>query len=232
MEPRTLLAALSHPDDEMSCAGTIAAHTDAGWRVVLLFLTRGEMTGSLGPLGPHEVARLRVQHGAHAAALLGAEARWLDFPDTRVEVSADAGWRVAREIADIRPAAVITWGDAWIRGMRHPDHDATGRIVRNAITLARIARVVQPTPPHREPAPVFTIRDEHSTLPEAAVDVGAQLDRVLALASFYRERVGWPDPDWLHERLARNGRRHGVAVAEVFDAWESEPGLRPLLGDR
>ena len=41
---KTLLVALAHPDDEIGCAGTIAAHSALGHRVVLLFLTRGEMT--------------------------------------------------------------------------------------------------------------------------------------------------------------------------------------------
>lgn len=222
---KTLLVALSHPDDEVGCAGTIAAHAARGIRVVLLFLTRGEMTEALGSPDAAEVARLRMEHGREAARIIGAEVRFMDFPDTRLEVTADAGYRVAAEIADIRPDAVVTWGDAWIRGPRHPDHQATGRIVRNAITLARIARVVSPREPHREPAPVFALRDDHSTLPMAAVDVTAHLDRVHALADFYRERVGWPDRRWLELRLARAGRAHGVEAAELFDAWETPPGL-------
>jgi N-acetylglucosamine malate deacetylase 1 len=226
---KTLLVALSHPDDEMGCAGTIAAHAAQGHRVVLLFLTRGEMTESLGPLSAADVARLRTQHGRAAGEILGAEVRFLDMPDTRLEVTADAGYAVAAEIADIAPDAVITWGDAWVRGMRHPDHHATGQLVRNAITLARIARVVKPRPPHRGAAPVFALRDVHSALPEAAIDVSAHLDRVYAVAAHYRERVGWPRPGLIEERLATAGARYGVTAAEVFDAWESPGGLRPDL---
>lgn len=226
---KTLLVALSHPDDEIGCAGTIAAHADLGHRVVMLFLTRGEMTEALGPLTPEDVAARRMEHGREAARILGAEVRYLELPDTRLEVSAEAGYAVAAEIADIQPSAVITWGDAWTRGPRHPDHQATGHIVRNAITLARIARVVRPRPPHREPAPVFAIRDTHSTLPEAAVDVTRQLDRLHAVADFYREHVGWPQREWLEERVGTAGRRYGVAAAEVFDAWETSPGLHASL---
>lgn len=225
----TLLVALSHPDDEIGCAGTIAAHAAQGHRVVMLFLTRGEMTESMGPLTADEVASRRMEHGRTAASILGADVRFMELPDTRIEVTADAGYAVAREIADIRPDAVITWGDAWVRGQRHPDHHATGQIVRNAITLARIARVVRPVEPHREPAPVFAIRDRHSQLPEAAVDVTAHLEQVHRLADFYRGHVGWPKRDWLEARLAEAGRRYAVPAAEVFDAWESPPGLHPTL---
>ena len=235
---KTLLIALSHPDDEIGCAGTIAAHAAAGHRVVMMFLSRGEMTESLGSSDAQHVAEQRMQHGREAADILGAaEVRFLDFPDTRIELSADAAYRIARQIAQVRPDALITWGDAWLRGPRHPDHQATGQIVRNAVTLARIARVVAPIEPHRAALPIFTMRDIHSTLPEAAIDVTSQLERVHALADYYRARVGWPDRVWLQDRLERAGRRHGVAAAELFDAWETPAGLvhalvdlRPVVG--
>jgi N-acetylglucosamine malate deacetylase 1 len=224
-----LLVALSHPDDEIGCVGTIAAHADAGDRVVLLWLTHGEMTEALGPLTTEEVAQRRVRQGREVAELLGAEARFLAFRDTQISATPDGAAEVARVIADIRPDAVLTWGDAWSRGMRHPDHRETGKLVRDAITLARIAKVVAPAAPHRGAAPVFTLRDEHSQLPAAAVDVTPYRDRVLEVGRYYRERVGWPDAAWLAERLERQGRAWGVAAAEVFDAWEAAPGLRSTL---
>lgn len=226
---RTLLVALSHPDDEVGCAGTIAAHVAQGDRVVLLWLTRGSMTAQLGPLTPEEVARRRTEHGEEAARLLGAEARFLDFEDTRVEATRAAAYEVARVVAEVRPDAVLTWGDAWVRGLRHPDHQATGQIVRDAVTLARIGGVVSPLEPHRDPSPVFTLRDVHSTLPCRAVDVTPVLDRVFAVAEHYRARVGWPEEGWLRERLSEQGRAWGVEAAEVFDAWETPPGVGPTL---
>lgn len=226
---RTLLVALSHPDDEVGCAGTIAAHVAAGDRVVLLWLTRGEMTEAYGDLTLEEVAERRMTQGRRAAEILGAEARFLEFPDTRVEATADAARSLARVIAEVRPDAVITWGDAWDRGMRHPDHRATGQIVRDGITLARLRRVVAPAMPHRDAAPVFTLRDAHSTLPVRVVDVTPHLDAVLAYGRHYREHVGWPEEAWLRERLQRAGAAHGVHAAELFDAWETPAGLGPRL---
>lgn len=222
---KTLLVALSHPDDEVGCAGTIAAHSAAGDRVVLLWLTRGEMTEIYGDLPPEEVAERRMGQGREAAAILGAEAVFLEFPDTRVQATPEAAWTVARTVAEIRPDAVITWGEAWARGMRHPDHQATGKIVRDAITLARLRRVVGPAAPYRDPAPLFTLRGEFSTLPESVVDVSGHVGTVLELAAFYRERVGWPREEWLRDRLRRAGAPHGVDAAERFEAWETPPGL-------
>jgi LmbE family N-acetylglucosaminyl deacetylase len=229
MEPKTLLVALSHPDDEMACAGTMAVHAALGHRVVLLLLTRGEMTEALGPLPTAQVAEARSAHAREVAARLGAELRLLDFPDTRVEVTAAGNYRLAREIAEIRPDAVITWGEAWRRGPRHPDHQATGQLVRNAVVLARIARVVAPLPPHRAPAPVFTLRELHSSLPAVAVDVTAQRPLLRELAGFYRTSVGWPGEQWVEDRIGPAGREWGVPAAELFDAWDTTGGLRTSL---
>lgn len=227
---KTILVALSHPDDEVGCAGTVASHAARGDRVVMLFLTHGEMTESLGERTPEEVGRLRAQHAREAAAILGAaDVQLLEFQDTRVHYTPDASYEVARVVASIRPDAVITWGQAWHRGMRHPDHQATGDIVRAAVTIARMKRAVTPLEPHRGACPVFTLRERYSTLPETAIDITAMQERVFELASFYRERVGWPQHEWLAERHRAAGAPYGIAAAELFDAWESEPTLATTL---
>ena len=227
-----LLVALSHPDDEIGCVGTIAAHRALGVRVVLLFLTRGEMTESLGPLPPEEVAAARVKHAEEIARILDCEVRFLDFADTYIEYSVEASYRVARVIAEIKPDAVITWGEAWIRGRRHPDHQATGQIVRAAVTIARMKRAVAPVEPHRGVAAIFALRDRHSQIPIAAIDVTKYQDVIHKVAQFYRERVGWPPDEWLRGLLKRQGEPFGLEAAEDFDAYESVAGLRTsLLGD-
>lgn len=220
---------LAHPDDEVGAAGTILAQRARGDRVVVVWLTRGEMTAAFGPLSAPEVARRRAGLGEAAARILDVEHRFLDFPDTAVEAGPEAARTVARVMTDVRPDGVLTWGRGWVRGQRHPDHAATGRIARDAITLARIAKVVDPRPPHRAFVPVFTFRGAHSTLPWSAVDVGPYREGIMEVAEHYRRSVGFGDPDWIDARLRRGGELAGVEYAEVFDAWESAPGLRTTL---
>lgn len=222
---RTLLVALSHPDDELACAGAIAAQVAAGDRVVLLWMTRGEMTEAFGRLPSAEVARRRTVQGAEAARILGAEHRFLDFPDTAVRGSPEEAREVARVVAEVRPDGLLTWGDGWVRGVRHPDHQACGRVARDAILLARIAKVVEPLAPHRAFCPVFTMRDAHSALPAVAVDVTPHLGAIKRLGAFYHEQIGFGREDWLDRRLAETGRAFGLERAEVFDAWETRPGV-------
>jgi N-acetylglucosamine malate deacetylase 1 len=229
MERRTLLVGLAHPDDELGVAGTLMAQRARGDRVVLVWLSRGEMTEAMGPLPTREVARRREEQGRRAGEILDVETIFLDHQDTRIEATHAAAEEVARLIAEIRPDGLLTWGHAWVRGMRHPDHAACGQIFRDAITLARLAKVVDPSQPHRAPVPVFTIRDVHSPLPAVAVDVSAHVERILELASHYMAGVGFGDRDFFTRRLRLGGEPFGLDHAEVLDAWESPGGVVTAL---
>ena len=109
MSQPTLLAVLAHPDDEVLCAGTLLAQRAAGSRVVILWLTRGEMTDAWGPLPAEEVAERRMELGMQVAECLGVEGRFLSFPDSSVQATPEAGDEVARIMAEIKPNGLITW---------------------------------------------------------------------------------------------------------------------------
>lgn len=226
---QTLLVALAHPDDEVPGAGTVLAQRARGDRVVLLWLTRGEMTGAFGAIPPEEVAERRMAQGRRAGEILDVETRFLDFADTRLEATPEAAARVAEVLAEIRPDGILTLGDAWVRGPRHPDHQAAGKIVRDAVTLARVRKVVAPAEPCRGFVPVFTYRGLHSTLPAVGVDVGEHLETILELGRHYHEGIGFGNPELVEARLAALGERWGVAYAEEWDAWETRPGLVDTL---
>jgi LmbE family N-acetylglucosaminyl deacetylase len=226
---KTLLAVFAHPDDELGAAGALLAQRARGDRVVLVYLTRGEATQAFGPVSREEVARRREEQAAAIAEILGVEHRLLDFPDCGVEATPAAALEVARILAELQPDGLVTWGDAWVKGMRHPDHQATGKIARDAVTLARIAAMVQPTEPHRAPCPVFTLRGIHSRLPRVTVDVEPWVETIFELAAFHRKLLGFGDRRWLEDRLRRAGEAVGVVWGEAFDAWETEPGTVDAL---
>lgn len=226
---RTLLAVFAHPDDEVGAAGTLAAQRARGDDVHVAWLTDGQMSSAMGDLDPDEIGRRRREHARGAAELLDVEPHFFGFPDGGVVATPEAAREVAELIARLRPDGLLTFGDAWIRGLRHPDHRATGQIARDAVTLARLARVVAPEPPHRERCPVFTYRGAHSTLPRVAVDVEPHLETIFGVGRFYRERVGFGDPEWIERRLRAAARGLEAEVVEPWDAWETEPGLVDAL---
>lgn len=226
---RTLLAVLAHPDDELTVAGTLLAQRAQGDRVVVLYLTRGESTEAFGPLPTEEVARRRGELADRAASILDVEHRFLDLPDGGLTADPETARSVAGVVAELRPDGLVTWGEAWVKGMRHPDHRATGRAAVDAVTVARIRKLVAPRVPWRGSCPVFTIRGVHSSLPRVVVDVEPFLDGIFELARFYRDEIGFGDRRWLEARLRRAGAREGVEWGEALDAWESRPGVVEAL---
>ncbi len=224
-EPRTLLAVFAHPDDEMGALGTMLAQAERGDRIHLAWLTDGEKTEAMGGLSEEEVGRRRREHARGAAEMLGAEPHFFGMPDTAVEATPEAARRVADLIARVRPDGLLTFGDAWARGLRHPDHQATGKIARDAITLARVAKVVAPAEPHRSWCPVFTYRGHLGRLPTVAVDVEPYRERIHEIGRHYQERVGFGDPEWVDRWLRSAGERWAdVTYAEEWEAWESKAG--------
>jgi N-acetylglucosamine malate deacetylase 1 len=221
----TLLVVLAHPDDEVLCAGTLLAQRSSGSRVVVLWLTRGEMTQAFGDLPAEEVAKRRMDLGHAAGELLGVETRFLDFPDTGLEPTRELATSVAAVIAEVKPDGLLTWGESWSRAMRHPDHQATAKVARDAITLARVSKVVTPLEAHREFVPLFTLRDRFSSLPALGVDVTPYSETIFEVASHYYRSLGFGERSWVENRLLNAGKRNGVLHAEEVDAWETEPGL-------
>jgi LmbE family N-acetylglucosaminyl deacetylase len=222
---RTLLAVVAHPDDEVGAAGALLAQRARGDQVHIAWLTDGESTGALGDRPDREVASIRREHAREAAGILGAEPHFFGWPDSRLRASPERAGEVARLLAEVRPDGLVTFGRAWIRGLRHPDHRETGRIARDAVTLARLGKVVDPLDPHRAPCPVFTYRGAHSRLPAVAVDVEPHLETIYRLGEFYQERVGFGDPDWIERRLRAAAEGWDARYVELYDAWETEPGL-------
>jgi LmbE family N-acetylglucosaminyl deacetylase len=102
--PETILVIAPHPDDEsIGCGGSIAMHRARGDRVVVLFLTSGEM--SMKDLPDEQVRAIREAEALQALAFLDAESvGFLRLPDGHLaddlERSAAA---VANAIRDLIP---------------------------------------------------------------------------------------------------------------------------------
>jgi LmbE family N-acetylglucosaminyl deacetylase len=116
--PRPLLVLLAHHDDEVFCAGRIAAALRAGRRLIVVWATAG------GIVPPHR----RIVEGRRVAGLLElrpGDAVDLAFPDLG---ALDHAAQILAEVSDIAAAAscpeVLT--PAFEGG--HPDHDVMNLI--------------------------------------------------------------------------------------------------------
>jgi LmbE family N-acetylglucosaminyl deacetylase len=128
-----LLAFGAHPDDiEFGCGGIVANEVLCGRPAHLVVCSRGE-SGSNG------TAAVRTAEARRAASVLGAALEFVRLDgDARLEVKAAHALRLAAIIRRVRPEFVLA---PTLEENQHPDHWRLGRIVRDAVRLARYGGV-------------------------------------------------------------------------------------------
>ena len=144
----SVLAIVSHPDDELVFAPVLARIAREGGEVTLVFATSGDQGPGVSGLEKGEaLASLREDEGRCAAFALGLEEPiFWRFGDGTLAAEArntqgtmrDMGERIAGLIALHDPSVVMTWGPDG--GYGHADH----RITSSAVT-----QVVQAMGPER-----------------------------------------------------------------------------------
>jgi LmbE family N-acetylglucosaminyl deacetylase len=132
-----VLVVAPHPDDEsIGCGGTICLHRDRGDRVVIVYLTSGEL--GLKELPVDEARRIRESEAELAAQVLGvSELTFLRYADWYLSESVND---IAAALAPIlaREAPELVYLPHENEG--HPDHQAAIPIVRAALKCVDIVR--------------------------------------------------------------------------------------------
>ena len=199
----------------MSVLGTLLNHLSRGDRVVLAWATRGEMTSLFGDKPMDEIVVERKRHTEEVARIVGCEIRQLAFPDAHIGRSHEEALELARLVADVRPDAIVTWN--FLRG--HPDHRNLGMLMQDAVTYARLPRMVAPLPAHRPPQlAFFAYFDEASPYPPFYVDVTPHMDKIAEVMELYAKVYHWENAaENLRRRRAGVGDECGVKYAEKFN---------------
>ncbi|MBB6145296.1 bacillithiol biosynthesis deacetylase BshB1 [Silvibacterium bohemicum] len=161
----------AHPDDvEWGAGGTALTLKAAGISFGVVDLTRGEM-GSRG------TAEERDKEAEAAAAGMGARFRQnLGMPDCGVVDSVENRKQIASVIRKWRPKLVLApyWED------RHPDHAATGQLIRNAAVYCALRKSDDPNLPHKPSAYLYYLL-HNFTHPGLVVDISGIYARKLEL---------------------------------------------------
>lgn len=176
------LIVAAHPDDAEICVGgSILKLVDAGLRVGIVDVTRGEM-GTRGT---------RAERDAETAAanqLMRLSARRnLDLPDGRVQVNVEAREKLARVLRDHAPEIVLAQHTEDL----HPDHAATGRLAREAWYLSGLSRLAQLDggPPAARPKRLYHFMGHVPFDPTLVVDIGDVWERKVALVRCYASQL-------------------------------------------
>lgn len=172
----------AHPDDaEIAMGGTILRLQDAGKRVGILDITRGEM----GTRGSQED---RDRETAAATKLLGLSYREnLNLPDGRVVDGVPEREALALKLRSLQPELVITHH----REDLHPDHAAVGRMTREAWYLSGLRRLAELDggAPAKRPARLLYYLGHVAFDPTLVVNIDAQWERKLELIRCYGSQI-------------------------------------------
>ena len=169
--PVDILLFGAHPDDvEWGAGGSALLLKATGSSFGVVDLTRGEM-GSRG------TSEERDKEAQQAASSMGARFREnLGMPDGGVIDSVENRKRIASVIRRHRPKLVLAcyWKD------RHPDHAATGRLIRNSAVHCTLRKSNDPNPPHKPSAYLYYLL-HHFTRPSMVVDISSVYNQKLEL---------------------------------------------------
>jgi LmbE family N-acetylglucosaminyl deacetylase len=228
-----IMAVFAHPDDEIGCAATLAKHAARGDEITLVWTTYGENASHFEGVEHAEVKRVREGHGREVAAMLGARHHFFDLGDTRLEGSRREAIELARLYTDLQPDAVITWDDF----NPHPDHRATAKIAYDAITLARIPKVMREgeghegRAAHRKPVSFYQYAAPESGRPVVHIEVNDTAELGARVLEYYGKFYGWEfTPEQFLGGRAALGRAVGVKYAEKFTLRRAHhPALEYLV---
>jgi bacillithiol biosynthesis deacetylase BshB1 len=231
-----VLAFSPHPDDvEFFCAGSMLLAAKAGLRTAVVDLTEGELSTNGDPV------RRSVERDA-AGELLGLATRVsLGLPDGALGSDGSHRDAVVETLRELAPRVVLApyWQD------RHPDHEAAGRIVREACFFSGVAKY-GPGPAHR-PARVYWYMLHHVFEPSVVIDISPVWDQRRRLLEVYASQLdsnGDSAPsaindgsfaEMLRARATWYGAMVGVGYGEPFHVagpigLRSLPGLDDSLG--
>lgn len=174
--PLDILAIAAHPDDaELGCGGSLRLATRKGLKVAITDLSAGEMS-SRGTVASRQV------EADNAAHILGVkERRNLGLPDSKIgENSTHALSVLIQLIRETRPRIVLApyWED------RHPDHEAAGRLVKEACFFAGIAKMGAGEP--YRPVRLFFYMLSYPFTPAFVLDISEVWERKLKAIKAYQ----------------------------------------------
>ena len=212
------LAFGAHADDvELACGGTLVALATLGHKIGVIVLTRGEM-------GTRGSSRIRAQEFANSARIMGLAAhRMLDMPDGRIEVTWTNKLKIIKALRAHRPKVVFApyWVD------RHPDHEQTSHLVRQAAYLSGLVKVETGQPPFR-PHKVIYYASRFELGPSFIVDISGSHEQKMKAVRAYKSQFHAQDraevendgtlvgrPDFL-ESIETRDRHYGGHIGTKY----------------
>jgi bacillithiol biosynthesis deacetylase BshB1 len=216
-----ILAFAAHPDDvELGCSGTIIAHIDAGKKVGVVDLTRGE-------LGTRGTPAERAAEAEAASRIMGLSVREnLGFADGFFANDKEHQLQIIRKVRQYRPDIVL------MNALhdRHPDHGRGASVVTEACFLAglRMIKTLGEDGLEQEawrPNAMYNFIQDRYITPDFVMDVTPYWEKKMETIRAFKTQFFNPDdnspntyissPEFLDFIDAR-GREYGHAIGVTY----------------
>ena len=213
-----VLAVSPHPDDvELHCGGLMIRFADLGYATGIVDMSRGEK-GTRGTVDG------RKREAAAAADILGlAERRNLELPDARIGASETHRDALVDAIRRYQPDLLLVPHEV----ARHPDHEATARLARDAAFLAGLEKIETDHPAFRPGKVVFYLTHHRYQEPRPSfiVDISSTFTRKIEAVKAHRSQFHDPEstepatfisrPEFLEEIEAQS-RYYGALIGARY----------------
>lgn len=217
-----VLAVSPHPDDvELHCGGLMIRFADLGYATGIVDMSLGEM-GTRGTIDG------RKGEAAAAAEVLGLSERLnLELPDARIGTCPTHRDALIGAVRRYRPDMLLVPHEA----ARHPDHEATARLARDAGFLAGLEKIDTGHPAFRPRKVIFYLTHHRyqDPRPSFIVDITSTYHRKIEAVKAHRSQFHDPDstepetfisrPEFLEEVEAQSryyGQLIGTRYGEPF----------------
>lgn len=226
----SVMAIAAHAGDTFFAMGApVALAAQSGGKGFLLSLTLGEKGSPTIP--PEQYGEMQRKASQGAAALMGAEALFLPYPDGEVPVNDEIKLAVCDMIRQYRPEIVVThWKGSW-----HKDHRACYDIVQDAIFYAGLSGIVRARPAHNVKTLYFADNWEDASgfVADTYLDITPVFERWMQACSLFpmwRGETGFRYNDYYSSRAVACGclSHCGKAVCFMTPADERVRNLRSV----
>lgn len=212
------LAFGAHADDvELACSGTILKLGALGYKTGVITLTQGEMA-------TRGTAEIRAQEFAQSAEIMGLSMhKMLDIPDGRIEDIWENKLKIIEGIRAFRPR--ILFAPYWIS--RHPDHDKTSSLVREAAYLSGLKKLETDQEAYR-PYKIIYYQTRFEFKPSFIVDISEFYEKKMKSILCYKSQFHHQDkanfgedetlissPEFL-SRIEARDKHYGTLIGVKF----------------
>ncbi len=211
-----VMAIAAHAGDAFFAMGApvaVAAHS--GGKGSLLSLTLGERGSPT--IAPEQYGAMQRKAAQDAAALMGAEALFLQYPDGELPANDEIKLAVCDMIRQYRPLTVVThWKGSW-----HKDHRACYDIVQDAIFYAGLSGIVRERPAHEVRTLYFADNWEDASgfVADTYLDITPVFERWMKACSLFpmwRGETGFRYDDYYGSRAVACGCLSHCSKAVCF----------------